>query len=306
MYEMCQKKHAFNAQNINGLAVKILKGEYSPIGQDYSQELRQTISQLLQVHPESRPALEELFTLPLFNSRILKKLENVLDFESITLDNLNAVEAQTRRLLDKRVFTSEQTQGVLEKLQRRRVVLEKERQVESMISRSQAPSNSEYSTNFEIDFEDYAGSSISNNLESRTGSHFTYEGGVNQLNPVLSPTKRVFQKRGKSSHHVPRNQEFDGSFEKEHVFEPSIQNLGQSKKGMQFHFRNVLDSKVKQLKERLLQYLGAEKFDEVLGLYREYDESDIDFKSRVAGKILTFIRKYNPAIRELTLTFVGK
>ena len=31
LYEMCNLRHAFDAQSINGLAVKILRGSYPPI-----------------------------------------------------------------------------------------------------------------------------------------------------------------------------------------------------------------------------------------------------------------------------------
>jgi serine/threonine protein kinase len=31
LYEMCMLKHAFDAQSLNGLAVKIMKGNYVPI-----------------------------------------------------------------------------------------------------------------------------------------------------------------------------------------------------------------------------------------------------------------------------------
>ena len=36
IYEICNLKHAFNAQTLNGLALKILKGNYMPISTNYS------------------------------------------------------------------------------------------------------------------------------------------------------------------------------------------------------------------------------------------------------------------------------
>ena len=36
LYEMCNLKHAFNAQTINGLAIKILKGNFVPVSTRYS------------------------------------------------------------------------------------------------------------------------------------------------------------------------------------------------------------------------------------------------------------------------------
>lgn len=36
VYEICNLKHAFNAQTLSGLALKILKGNYMPISTSYS------------------------------------------------------------------------------------------------------------------------------------------------------------------------------------------------------------------------------------------------------------------------------
>ena len=46
IYEMCNLKHAFDAQSLNGLAVKILKGSYVPINGMYSKPLRDLISKI--------------------------------------------------------------------------------------------------------------------------------------------------------------------------------------------------------------------------------------------------------------------
>jgi serine/threonine protein kinase len=43
LYEMCQMKHAFDAQSLNGLAVKIMKGNYLPVLNSYSKQLRDLI-----------------------------------------------------------------------------------------------------------------------------------------------------------------------------------------------------------------------------------------------------------------------
>ena len=47
LYEMCNLRHAFDAQSIYGLAVKILRGSFPPINQMYSKQLRDLISKML-------------------------------------------------------------------------------------------------------------------------------------------------------------------------------------------------------------------------------------------------------------------
>ena len=43
IYEICTLRHAFDAQTLNGLAVKILKGSYPPLNTTYSKPLRDLI-----------------------------------------------------------------------------------------------------------------------------------------------------------------------------------------------------------------------------------------------------------------------
>jgi len=52
LYEMCNHRHAFDAQSLNGLAVKILKGSYPPITPTYSKQLRDLISKMLSINPK--------------------------------------------------------------------------------------------------------------------------------------------------------------------------------------------------------------------------------------------------------------
>jgi serine/threonine protein kinase len=68
LYEMCNLRHAFDAQSINGLAVKILKGNYPPINSMYSKGLRDLISKMLSVKPQERPTI-----LQVLNKMIVRK-----------------------------------------------------------------------------------------------------------------------------------------------------------------------------------------------------------------------------------------
>jgi non-specific serine/threonine protein kinase/NIMA (never in mitosis gene a)-related kinase len=71
MYEICNLKHAFNAQTLNGLALKILKGNYMPISTKYSQKLRDLIMSMLNVNPKKRPSIFEIIDMPEIKKRVI-------------------------------------------------------------------------------------------------------------------------------------------------------------------------------------------------------------------------------------------
>ena len=71
MYEICNLKHAFDAQNLNGLAIKILKGNYMPVESMYSKGLRSLIEQMLNIKPADRPSIEEIIEKPFIKKRIV-------------------------------------------------------------------------------------------------------------------------------------------------------------------------------------------------------------------------------------------
>ncbi len=71
IYEICNLKHAFDAQNLNGLAIKILKGNYLPIDSIYSNKLRSLVDQMLNIKPSNRPTIEEIINKPFIKKRIV-------------------------------------------------------------------------------------------------------------------------------------------------------------------------------------------------------------------------------------------
>jgi hypothetical protein len=54
LYELTTFKHAFDAQSLNGLAGKIVKGQFAPISPSYSKNLRTLISSMLNVNSADR------------------------------------------------------------------------------------------------------------------------------------------------------------------------------------------------------------------------------------------------------------
>lgn len=78
LYEMTTLKHAFDAQNLNGLATKIIKGRYPSVdAKKYSTQLRDLIGAMLSTSPAARPDLHQILTKP-FIKRHIKDFFKVL------------------------------------------------------------------------------------------------------------------------------------------------------------------------------------------------------------------------------------
>ena len=99
LYEMCNLRHAFDAQSINGLAVKILRGSYPPINNMYSKQLRDLIGKMLSVKPQQRPTILEILNKMIVRRRVTKYLTDCLrgpppelaptDVNDMYVDSLN-------------------------------------------------------------------------------------------------------------------------------------------------------------------------------------------------------------------------
>lgn len=79
LYEMCNLRHAFDAQSINGLAVKILRGSYPPITNIYSKQLRDLIQKMLQVKPSSRPTILDILNKAFVKKRVASYISECLN-----------------------------------------------------------------------------------------------------------------------------------------------------------------------------------------------------------------------------------
>ncbi|CAK81181.1 unnamed protein product (macronuclear) [Paramecium tetraurelia] len=89
LYEMCNLRHAFDAQSMNGLALKILKGSYPSISQSYSKGLRELINKMLNVNPKARPTIQEIVHKPIIKLRIIYYMLEVLsEPSSADLDDM--------------------------------------------------------------------------------------------------------------------------------------------------------------------------------------------------------------------------
>lgn len=62
-YELCALKPPFDANSIPALALKISKGNYSPIPTAYSKDLKFLINQMLNKDPLKRPNISQILSL---------------------------------------------------------------------------------------------------------------------------------------------------------------------------------------------------------------------------------------------------
>uniref|UniRef100_UPI00358F840F serine/threonine-protein kinase Nek8 n=1 Tax=Myxine glutinosa TaxID=7769 RepID=UPI00358F840F len=65
LYELCSLKRAFEAENLPALVLKIMRGNFSPISDRYSDALRSLIVDMLNLDPRKRPNLGEILARPI-------------------------------------------------------------------------------------------------------------------------------------------------------------------------------------------------------------------------------------------------
>ncbi|XP_071979388.1 uncharacterized protein [Engystomops pustulosus] len=63
LYEICALQPAFDATNLISLFYKIVKGDYNPLPDDYSADLRSLVKTVLDKCPESRPSANGILSL---------------------------------------------------------------------------------------------------------------------------------------------------------------------------------------------------------------------------------------------------
>jgi len=69
LYELCALTHPFTATSLQFLALKIVKGSFTPIPNQYSKELRSLVNSMLSLDPNKRPTINEIFSIFIFNFR---------------------------------------------------------------------------------------------------------------------------------------------------------------------------------------------------------------------------------------------
>ena len=70
LYEMCTLKHAFEAGNMRGLVLKIIRGNYPPIPYRYTAELRALVAMMFKREPRDRPSISAILRRNFISKRL--------------------------------------------------------------------------------------------------------------------------------------------------------------------------------------------------------------------------------------------
>ena len=77
IYELCQGRPPFDAQNHFKLVQKIKDGRYDPLPEPYSDELKNLVNNCLQVNPLKRPTTRHIVSLPVV--RLMRKQRETIE-----------------------------------------------------------------------------------------------------------------------------------------------------------------------------------------------------------------------------------
>lgn len=78
LYELCTLRHAFNAANMNGLLMNIVRGKFNPIPPTFSKELKQLISKMLTKDANTRPSINAVLATPIIRVRLRQFYDETL------------------------------------------------------------------------------------------------------------------------------------------------------------------------------------------------------------------------------------
>lgn len=87
---MVTLRHAFDANSMKGLVLKILRGTYPEIPSCYSQDLKDLISLMFIKDPAKRPSINKILEMDFLKTRISEMLhEEALSIKSTMLLKIN-------------------------------------------------------------------------------------------------------------------------------------------------------------------------------------------------------------------------
>jgi serine/threonine protein kinase len=79
LYELCNLRHAFDAQSLNALAMKILRGSYPPINNVYSKNMKDLITRMLSIKPSQRPTIVDVLNKTFVKKYVVNYLNECLN-----------------------------------------------------------------------------------------------------------------------------------------------------------------------------------------------------------------------------------
>jgi NIMA (never in mitosis gene a)-related kinase len=84
LYEMCTLRHAFDANSMKGLVLKILRSSYPAIPSHYSEDLKLIIQEMLIKDPVKRPSMRKILEREFLAKRISKLLTQTITKDEFT------------------------------------------------------------------------------------------------------------------------------------------------------------------------------------------------------------------------------
>jgi NIMA (never in mitosis gene a)-related kinase 1/4/5 len=75
---MVTLRHAFDANSMKGLVLKILRGSYPSIPSTYSNDLKELIADMLIKDPQKRPSMRKILEKEFLSCRITKLLTTTI------------------------------------------------------------------------------------------------------------------------------------------------------------------------------------------------------------------------------------
>ena len=112
---MVTLRHAFDANSMKGLVLKILRGNYPAIPSTYSEDLKGIIADMLIKEPQKRPSMRKIMEKPFLSNRISKLLTMTIarnEFSNTFVTNhLNPANSQAAIEEEKKGDGDHQAQG---------------------------------------------------------------------------------------------------------------------------------------------------------------------------------------------------
>ena len=113
MYEMLTLRHAFDANSMKGLVLKILRGNYPSIPSTYSNDLKELVADMLIKDPQKRPSMRKILEKEFLATRISKLLTMTIaknEFSNTFVkNNLSYNESQTESKKSLAITNQEET-----------------------------------------------------------------------------------------------------------------------------------------------------------------------------------------------------
>ena len=86
---MCTLRHAFDANSMKGLVLKILRCNYPAIPNNYSADLKELISDMLTKDPVKRPGMRKILEKEFLSRRISKLLTTTIAKNEFSITFIN-------------------------------------------------------------------------------------------------------------------------------------------------------------------------------------------------------------------------